>query len=76
MFMSFGRMVPAIAAECMRRGRAQCVELWCGRASISLAGRCAWLAVGSVRSAEEQHATGDGLCALAEDSQVDRRCRR
>jgi hypothetical protein len=29
-----------------------------------------------VRSAEEQHATGDGLCALAEDSQVDRRCRR
>jgi hypothetical protein len=34
MFISFGRMVPAIAAECMRRWRAQCVGLWCGRASI------------------------------------------
>jgi hypothetical protein len=40
------------------------------------AGRCAWLAVGSVRSAEERHATDEGLCALAKKCQMGRRgCR-
>jgi hypothetical protein len=29
MFISFGRMVPAMMAVCRRRWRAQCVELWC-----------------------------------------------
>lgn len=76
-FMSFGRIV-AIAAVCMRRGRAQWAVLRCrvrARSGELRADARRWL-WGELRSAEERCAVDEWLCGMVYRWQIGRRdCR-